>query len=57
LYVCEEVLDFFASLRLECGELSRDSHVSTLVLTVRTAVSRLQSLLWTPRRSVQSSKA
>jgi len=40
----EEVVDFFASLRLECGDLSRDSHISALVLNVRTAIAHLQSL-------------
>jgi len=37
------VKDFFASLRLQCGELSRDSHISALVLNIRTAVSQLRS--------------
>jgi len=43
LHVVEEVTEFFTSLRLECGELSRDSHISALVFTVRTAIARLRS--------------
>jgi len=44
MFDVEGVVDFFASLRLECGELSRDSHFSSFVLGVHTAVSRLRSL-------------
>ena len=38
------VVDFFTSIQMECGELSRDSHISALVLSIRTALSRLRSL-------------
>lgn len=47
------VVDFFTSIQMECGELSRDSHISALVLSIRTALSRLRSLAWLPSRGLQ----